>query len=304
MTEYRWNRVGLTTPTTWEPSALERDGFLLECEGQPVCELKWKTIQGRFSFEKHIKKLSKGHKNVAIHAVESKDAPEPWRNSVSALEHSGIEVHTFIWSLHDLKGMGAAVHNPATGLAVLIQFFLTSDSSTHTASIVLASFKDFSGGKTTPWAMFGLEARIPSSFALNTFSFKPGYYSVLYWLPKSGKQSDRTPPGKGPGLSLSFERYAPASVLLKETNLMEWIHENLDPTFPKQLVIKKSAEEVAWQGVAKTSMLRNLFGRSVYEQGRVWTTDTGNAILCVRASGHIDMPEITFKTICESYAVV
>jgi len=304
MTEFRWNRVGLTTPTTWEPSALERDGFLLECEGQPVCELKWRTIQGRFSFEKHIKKLSKGHKNVAIHAVDIQDAPEPWRNSVSTIEQSGMEVHSFIWSLHNLKGMGAALHNPATGLAVLIQFFLASDSSTPTASTVLASFKDFSTGKSTPWAMFGLEGRVPTSFVLNTFSFKPGHYSVLYWLPKSGKQSDRTPPGKGPGVALSFERFAPASVLLKETNLIEWSHSNLAPTLPKQLLTDTPANEVAWQGVTKSSMLRNMLGRSVYEQGRVWMTDTGNAILCVRAYGHLDMPQATFQTICESYAVV
>lgn len=304
MPAYRWNRIGLTTPDDWEPRTLERDGFLLEQNGSPMCELKWRHVHGRFSFAKHMKRLAKEHKGVDMQAVDNGETPAVWQASLNALAKSGIRLKSFIWQSRRDKGMGAVLHNPSTGLAALIQFFVDATDATDSAAAVLSSFRDYSAGKTVPWAMFGLAARVPSTFALHTFSFKPGHYAVKYWQPRSRKNRGRIPAGKGPGVALTFERFAPASVLLKTASLDEWASTNLEHAIPLSLVRAKSLEALEWNGVARTSTLRRLLRRQTFDQGRIWTTDKGNAILCVRAEGAMPMDESTFSEIKDSYGVV
>lgn len=302
MIEYRWNGVGLNTPDQWEPSALERDGFLLEQEGRPRCELKWRTVQGTFSFEKHMKKLARGHKDVDMQSVPLEATPEGWQQAALGLAESGILIHSFIWQIHGHKGIGAALHNPATGLAVLIQFFVRDDQDAGQVAEVLASFRDYSSGKTMPWAMFGLQARTPADFRLNTFSFKPGSYTVSFWRPKKDR-GDRIPAGKGPGTALVFERFAPASVLLRETGLEQWVRDMKDgPASSMELAVDHNMVE--WVGASKSSLLRRALGREVISVGRVWTTGSGNAILVVRAEGVLPITQDEFTRICESYELV
>lgn len=304
MIEYIWNGVGLTVPDGWEPSALERDGLFLECGGRPVCELKWRVIQGTFSFEKHLKRLVKEHKTVDMHGVPDQETPLAWQGAVSTLAQSGIRLQSFIWRIPGHKGLGAALHNPATGLAALVQFFIASDEDEAVAADVLASFRDYLGGKTIPWAMFGLRARISAEFVLDTFSFRPGHYTVKYWRPKSVRNAGKLPTGKGPGTALVFERFAPASVLLRDHPLDAWVRETLE-TAPSQAVPIVSGEnEVAWAGVARTSLLRALLRREQHTMGQVWTTGTGNAIMIVTATGTVAMPGEIFNDIRESYELV
>lgn len=304
MIDYRWNGVGLTTPDNWEPSALERDGFLLEDEGKPLCELKWRVVQGTFSFEKHLKRLVKGHKGVDMDGVSLDQTPVAWQEAANTLTQSGLDLHSFIWRTPTHKGIGAALHNPATGLAVLVQFFIATDDDETVAAETLASLRDFSGGKTVPWAMFGLSARTPAGFILDTFSFKPGHYMVRFWRPRSARQAGRLPAGKGPGTSLVFERVAPASVVLRDTNLETWVRDSLEDAPPASIPLEAGAADVRWSGVAKTSSLRRLLRRSVLSMGHVRTTYFGNAILAVRAFGVIPVSAQTFKAISESYELV
>ncbi len=301
MPEYIWNGVGLTAPDGWEPSALERDGLLLEQEGQPVCELKWKTVQGTFSFEKHLKRLTKQHKSVNIHGVEATETPLPWQESATKLGESGLRLHSFIWRTPSHKGIGAALHNPATGLALLVQFFIDTEDDEHLAAEVLATLRDYSGGKTIPWAMFGLAARLPKAFLLDTFSFKPGHYLIKFWQPKSAKQAGKLPAGKGPGLSLTFERFAPASVLLKKMTLATWVQSTLETAPPEDITLEDNSNSVAWLGIAKTSLLRRTLRREVYTAGQVWTPETANAVMAVSATGTLPISEEIFTSVCESY---
>lgn len=304
MPEYRWNRVGITTPDDWEPAVLERDGLLLEQAGRPVCELKWNVVQGAFSFAKHIKKLSKGNKGVNMEAVETNVMPPSWRMTVDSLSRSGMKLQSFKWSHREQNGIGAAIHNPDTGLAALIQFFVYKPDSADHAASVLASLSDHAKGKTIPWAMFGLSARVPSEFKLHTFSFKPGHYSVKFWRAKSSKQADRVPTGKGPGISLIFERFAPANVLLASDSLRQWAANHMEPTISEALIDTTSQNGFSWQGLSKTSLLRRIVNRQEHDQGRIWLPEDSNAILSVRAVGTLPVGQSTFKRICDSYDIV
>lgn len=304
MAELIWNGVGITTPDSWEPAAIERDGLVLQYEDLPVCELKWNEIQGSFSFDKHIKRLTKGNKDAALSGVDETDTPQAWNAAIDSLAESGIRTKSFIWKTDVSRGIGAALHNPATGLAALVQFFIYKEEDETRAADALASFRDYTGGKTRPWAMFGLRARIPAEFKLNTFSFKPGHYTVKYWRPGKAKHTGKIPPGKGPGTHLVFERFAPASVLLKETSLSDWTRASLEDAPPAFVDMTEQGNSTDWSGFAKTSLVRQFLRRSIHTQGRVWTTESGNAILSVIAHGTVFAPEPIFNDICENYEFV
>lgn len=304
MPEYIWNGVGLTTPDGWEPAAIERDGLMLEQAGRPVCEVKWRTIQGTFSFEKHLKRLAKGHKSVEMRGVAEEATPEAWREASARLVESGIRSHSFIWQAPQHRGIGAALHHPGTGLAALIQFFIDDDESEAVAAEVLASFRDYASGKTVPWAMFGLSARVPASFVLDTFSFKPGHYMVKYWRHKSPKQTGKMAPGKGPGTSLVFQRFAPASVLLKGVGLRDWCGETLSDDAGIEAGMVSGSDPVFWAGVTETSLLRKILRRESHSCGQVWTTGSGNAILSVHATGSVPVVYDEFTPIHQSYTLI
>jgi len=304
MHEYCWNGIGLTVPDGWEPAALERDGFLLESRGIPRCELKWRVIQGTFSFSKHLKRLVRSHKGVQVRAVALDETPTAWQDSVRRLEESGMRLHSFFWQGEGGAGLGAAMHNPASGLAALTQFFIANDTDEVCASRALATFRDYSGGRTVPWAMFGLRGRVPAEYVLQTFSFKPGHYMVRWWLAKSPDRSGRPPTGKGCGTSLVFERFAPASVLLKGTTLDEWTRSVVDERLPLSIPLEGDSAHVLWKGAARASFLRTFLRRTVLTRGRVWTTETQNAILVVRANGVLPIRSEHFNAICESYELV
>ncbi len=303
MPEIIWNGVGLVVPDHWEPAGLERDSLLLESGARPVCELKWNVVRGSFSFEKHLKRLAKGHKDADVHGVELADTPEVWVEAVKRLTRSGLRLRSFIWRSDGHRGIGAALHNPGTGLAALVQFFIVEEADESVAAEVLASFRDHSGGKTVPWTLFGLAARVPAEFRLETFSFKPGRYTVSYWRARSARQDNRLPAGKGPGTRLTFERFVPASVLLKESDLETWVGDVLNEP-PGSLSVTTTDNGLAWAGVVRTSLLRKLLRRENHARGRVWTTERGNAILSVTTDGTVPMPEEIFKTIVRSYTLV
>lgn len=317
MAEYHWNGVGLTVPDDWEPVILERDGLTLGSGSRPLCELKWRTVAGGFSFEKHLKRLAKGHKDAAVRAVDDDEPPASWREAVESLGYSGLRVRSFVWQAGGHRGMGAALHGPGSGLAALVQFFMhdQGDEGAETlASTVLASLRDHTVSRaeasdpacrrTVPFCMFGLRGRVPAAFVLDSFSFRPGHYSVRYWRPRNPGRSGGTAPGKGPGTRLTFERFAPASVLLKGRELAEWAAATLADPPPAGLAVAGSSGAVSWNGLAATSPGRRLLRRESHARGRVWTPPGTNHILAVTATGADPVADAPFAAMVESYELV
>ncbi|WFS62940.1 hypothetical protein LF599_01895 [Pseudodesulfovibrio thermohalotolerans] len=304
MVDFAWNGIGLAAPLGWEPSAIERDGLLLADGAGPVCELKWNRVQGSFSFDKHLKRLTKGNRSADVRAVGPDEVPSDWAGAVDRLAESGLRARSFLWRAGENRGLGAALHHPGTGLACLIQFFIRSAADEAPAARVMATLRDHTAGKTLPWAMFGLAARVPADFALDTFSFRPGHYRMTFWRSASGGRSGRVPVGKGPGVRLDFERFAPASVLLKGTTLEAWCRDRLAHAPPTALPVEGGPGLVSWCGEARTSLLRRALRRVVRTRGRAWTTDAGNAVLAVTATGTAPLAESAFNDICGSFILV
>jgi hypothetical protein len=304
MPDFAWNGIGLAAPAGWEPSAIERDGLFLADPLGPVCELKWNRVHGTFSFDKHLRKLTKGNRNAVVRAADPDEIPDAWAEAVDRLAESGLRARSFLWRADGSRGLGAALHHPGTGLACLIQFFIRTGDDEPVAAGVLATLRDFTGGKTVPWAMFGLAARVPADFVLDTFSFRPGHYRVAWWRPASGRRSERVPAGKGPGTHLDFERFAPASVLLKGTTLEAWCRDRLAHAPPLSVPVDNGPGRIDWRGAARTSLLRRTLRREVRTRGRAWTPEAGNAVLAVTAEGTVPLSESTFNDICGSFILV
>jgi hypothetical protein len=304
MADFAWNGIGLSAPPGWEPSAIERDGLFLEDGLGPVCELKWSRVRGTFSFDKHLRKLTRGNKGAVVRPAAPEEIPDAWAGAVARLAESGLRAKSFLWQADGRRGLGAALHHPGTGLACLIQFFIRAEPDEAAAAETLATLRDFTGGKTLPWAMFGLAGRVPADFVLDTFSFRPGHYRVAWWRPASGKRGERVPTGKGPGTHLDFERFAPASVLLKGTTLEAWCRDRLAHAPPESVAVDNGPGRIAWRGAAKTSLLRRALRREIKTCGRAWTPDAGNAVLAVTAEGVVPLAEATFNDICGSFSLV
>jgi hypothetical protein len=341
MAEYIWNGVGLTVPDAWEPVTLERDGLLLGDGLHPVCEMKWRTVAGSFSFDKHLKRLAREYRDAEVRAVPEDAPPPAWVDAVARLVRSGLRAQSFIWRAGPHRGIGAALHNPATGLAALVQFFMEdrdgdSDGARDSgnreaegrAADILATFRDHTGPdadrrdpatrRTMPFAMFGLRGRVPVSFILDTFSFRPGHYSVRYWRPRRLRRAARDGrtgsgmgagkgAGKGAATRLAFERFAPASVLLKDQALAAWAATALPDKPAAGLPVMESdasgAGAVSWAGVVRTSLVRRLLRRETHARGQVWIPPGTNHILAVTATGD-PLSDATFAALAESCELV
>jgi len=283
-----WNGISLCSPEDWEPSILERDFMRLEQDGIPVAEIKWRRVGGAFSAYKHMRKLDRKFRSVDIH--EGSPSQE-WDTAADSLRQSGFNVTLLQWG----AAVGAMMHNPATGLALLAQFFEPGRQ----AAAILASFRDHWNGESLPWRMFGIQARLPSGFLLDTFSFRPGHYTLRFRRPRRMPAVEATPQDfrRGAGTDLILERYAPADAILKNTDFHNWVLERYRKVIVGQVSSKSNMIE--WADVQKR-FLRS----SMRHQGRIWLDQTANSFFSVVVEGEPVFQEEDFKRVCDEYGAV
>lgn len=283
-----WNGISLRVPQTWEPSVLERDFMRLEEHGLPVAEAKWSRVSGSFSVERHIRKLKRRFRGADIRVASP--GPE-WDESAELLRQGGLQTTILQWE----SVVAAIIHSSSTGLSLLLQFLKTNEMSPAT----LASVRDHWAGKSLPWSLFGLRARIPSEYLLDTFSFKPGHYSLRFRRPKRNLAIDAKPQDlrRGPGAELTLERYAPADVMLAKQSFLGWAKEN----YRKAIVGEKIFDDnvLSWIFFQK-----RFLRKEICHQGRVWQDSRANSIFSVVSKGSLSLSESEFLRICDEYGAV
>ncbi|WP_243544939.1 hypothetical protein [Pseudodesulfovibrio tunisiensis] len=299
MARIAWNGISLSLPRGWEIAALEKNGFLLHADQRPTCEVKWEQISGAFSFDKHLRKLEREFRETRLQPVDKGETPQVWADAVTRLEWSGLRLQSFSWNTESERGLGAIIHNPDTGLAALIQFFLHKETDTSPAARVLFSFRDHLAGKTRPWTAFGLNARLAGDWRLHEFSFHPGHFSLLFHRSPDNRET----PGKKRGTFLLLQRHAPASVLLENSTLEHWVRTVHAELLPKRQNLETERETISWAGETLASPIRRLLGRDEFSRGRVWLPPETSAILSVAAYGRVKISKREFSEICDRYAV-
>jgi hypothetical protein len=280
-----WNGIAFSHPARWQPGRVGRRHLILEANSQPVLELKWQTIRGRFSARRQLKRLAKRYPSAGFTPCDLQAAPPAWQAPLG-----NYETTCFKWQDGPQTGLGALLYCPQCGTATLIQFLFPSRSPmpAATSAAVLASFRDHARSPWRQWAIFDIMARLPASFTLLRHQFSIGRYTIAF---------------KDAGIKAVLYRWAPASVLLLSTTLAEFgarqLSLGLDAARPEPV---RPDGSVQWDPPAVPGRLwQRLMRPSARQRMRLWHVAAKNRILGVEFSGRKVADLDLFNEICAYY---
>jgi hypothetical protein len=288
--EIGWNGVRCKVPASWEVSKTGRRYLLLEEKSEPVMEIKWAQVKGRFSHRSQLRRLAVQHRKKIEQTIKEVPIPAGWKTTLSA-----FRAVAFSWHGQSLNGFGAVLFCSSCKTATLIQFFRRD--STHPPSLVshiMNTFRDHPRNNQILWALFDIRALIPAEFNLCAYRFDPGHFELVF-LHKSRK--------------ITLQRWGPASVLLRNRELEEFAREAGDfPSNSPMLAVLNGFGSVEWHGSlagTRWSRLRSCILRKpscVFQ--RFWHVKEKNRILGVRVDAKKPVDQRWANRICRDYESV
>lgn len=293
--ELGWNGIRLSIPSAWEAGRIAERYLLLESDDFPVLELKWKSIKGKFSTEKHLKRLkSEYQKQLAGHEISPWAVPKNWCDALQSHEMTGFQ-----WEGRLFAGKGLILFCKDCRCATLLQFYERLDNKKdrlnriHQGEI-LSSFHDHSANGLYLWSVFDIRTILPEHFKLFRHSFSPGAFELTF----------------DTGIyRISFYRWSPASVILLESDLQG---------FAEKVFPFKSCRPVSgFSGRVETMELesfpplsfwrkwrRKLRKQPIFKWARVWHVSNANRILAVKAESDKPMDFELLDSICSEYGLI
>ena len=283
-----WNGIQLTVPSTWEISRVDTRYLFLGTQTGPAMEIKWSPVKGRFSHHSHLKKLIAQQKPQPRKHLQEWPLPPAWENALSNFVTKG-----FSWKSDTENGQGAILFCPACRTALMFQVFNIVHLMTHEAFLnILKSLQDHRNDDQTAWTVFDIHTLLPKAFQLKHYRFKPGNFELLL----SNKFQ-----------SLKLSRWAPASSLLSQTDLIQFTadtlnlnHENLVTTS----VLGHAAVE--WRSNTIDGWTNRFYRfkqKPAFHWARVWHVAEKNRILgfCLDSKKPFETDMAT--DICSNYLV-
>ncbi|MCU0559301.1 MAG: hypothetical protein MUD16_03830 [Desulfobacterales bacterium] len=203
--ELAWNGVCVAIPPGWEPGRIGPRHLIVESEAGPAMEIKWGRVRGRFLHRTHLKRLRKLTGARGANARECR-LPAEWKPALAQFDPSG-----FCWSAGGAAATGAILFCPRSRTGGLVQFFHAAGDRgfLHPAGAVLQSLRFQGDAGVVRWAVFDIRAQLPERFALVRHRFEPGRFVLSF-------AADRC--------RLDLYRWAPAAVLLKDSDLTRFAH--------------------------------------------------------------------------------
>ena len=336
--EIAWNGIRCTIPLTFQPASIEKNRLLFEQEGKAVFEVKWQKNCANANPRQIIKKLNQ--KKISFTLPPKLIEPDfvsinQSRTDTGKFYHifnddntsilkglsSSFTPYPFTWETGDISAGGIILLCSKCGGTSILQFLESKDawdkasyspidplqvknikSIIHT---IIKSFRDHHEDPYAPltWALFDMQAAIPSRYKLERYRFQPGHFSMTF---------------KHKNTILHLHRFSPASFLLNEKTLGEFMEScfNLTPAnfflvqnnfhradtietveyTRKGYTSKKNAFSYFFQKILKKKALMNLC--------RAWYLPWKNRILAVtfESIGRVDSTE--FNEICNHYNIV
>ena len=287
---FAWSGVTFTIPKEWETGQLGQGYALLEHQMRPVLELKTASIRGRFSFRRHLKQLTRSGPKPPSPQLRLTSPPSTWPEFPQA-----AEVQPFIWQGAHIGGQGLMVYCHHCRRATLIQFFDHDGRSPSVIPQVLASFKDHDEHPSPTFAVYDIQATLPTRFILDRFQFDAGRFELAFHHARE---------------MITLWRWSPADVILDRCggNLARMTQDN--DLLPPKTDIEASQRidnGLIWQWHKKTfrSRLRHLFSQRdhhPFHALRIWHHPDSNRILAVRAEG-VTASNVLDR-ICASYGTI
>ncbi len=262
--EIGWNGVRVSVPADWQTDRLDRQYILLEQDGFPVMEAKWDRIKGKFSAEKHLKRLRSIHRKqpTGRQEVLPWKVPRNWSEVLPFYHVTGFQ-----WQGKLLSGKGLILFCKACGCATFLQFYQQRSAEYNHCkpfdyTKVLSSFQDHQKNGFRLWSVYDIRLELPDCFEFVRHSFVPGALELVF---ETGD------------CRVSFFRWSPASIILSENDLAglarkmfsfefreiipEWDpdHQSLElMSIPSQGLWKKWRQKLCRKRMFKWAKLRHI----------------------------------------------
>jgi hypothetical protein len=248
----------------------------------PALELKWQQIKGLFSFKTHLKKLSRLYTSTPGVNFQEIPLPQEWQQALR-----NFEVKSFGWHCSECQN------------AILLQFYQRQSGDDSRVPLeILRSFRDHSEDGMVHWALFGLRVFVPQRFTLVRHRFHPGHYQLEFQHQKE---------------HLHVNRWGPADLLLKGSDLLAWFNEKCGELNWCQAANMREFKydgKPTLQGQSQGSIFAasRLWARLTRKLPhiwvRIWHLASRNQILGVAARGLKPLNEQMLEEVCSNYEMV
>ena len=285
-----WNGVSFKIPKAWEIGEIGRQYLLIESQDGPRLELKWGQVKGRFSPRVQLKRLTASQGRKLRKNLREDALPPSWAKVLRRFKSIG-----FIWRSGPIGGRGTVLYCPHCRQATLIQFYQSPFNRPDPyADQLLASFIDHTDQSLKKWAIFDIQAQLPSNYLLKTYRFQVGYYELVF----SNKTS-----------TLTLQRWSPADVLLMNGGLAGFEKKYLSYSSDRSMIIKKkSSDVIEMEDMLHKNIIQRLYRRihrqPFYRRARLWHEVNRNRILGVHFEGNHSIESQHLQMICSNYETV
>ena len=294
--EIGWNGIRLSVPGNWEAGRVGKQYMLLENDGFPAMELKWNNIKGKFSTERHLKRLKSDYQKQQVGQEISPWAiPDAWHHVLRMHNVTGFQ-----WEGNLFAGKGLILFCKSCRCATLLQFYehrynLNAKKNTNYQQEILSSFQDHTQNGRHLWSVFDIRTILPKHFKLFRHSFSPGAFELIF---NTGDYQ------------VSFYRWSPASVILQESDLQGFA-EKVFPFFKSSHPgsnLLDGSETIELESFPALSLWRKwrlkLRKKPVFQWARVWHVSGANRILAVKAESDKPLEFELLDSIFSEYDVI
>ena len=280
-----WNRVRFTVPATWKLASVDARQLVLTEDRQPVWVLKWGEAGRCWPGTSPEARLTERIRKT-VSGGEIWPLPHSWRQALTPFRTGGVQWHKNGEHLRAL-----VLFCQICRWVTVMQFGPAVTDAT--AIRLLASFADHPDDDRLAWALFDIQAVLPSIFTLKSHRFMPGRFELAF---------------QAPGKRLGLYRWAPAEILLQRSDLKTFGGRALG--LGSADLVAENAACATWMQPASVVSRIIAMGRpavsTVASRGwwRLWRPDAGSRILGVSLLTRRRSPIDQLEDICAHFKVV
>jgi hypothetical protein len=283
-----WNGIGFEVPPDWEIIRIGHRYLLLGAPDRPVLEVKWATVNGRFSLRSQLKRLAASQGRSLRQSMRPEKLPAEWAAVLGRYDGLG-----FTWQGAAVGGHGVILYCPEGRKAILVQFFgVPGQRRFAHARRILASLEDNGDGRVNRLRVFDIRAEVPGGFYLKRFRFEAGVYELNF----TNRQ-----------LQLTLHRWSPATALLGNGDLEAFEQKRCGLSANQRArVIKPTplALEVAVEPPRAIFLRWWRRGQPPYRRLRLWHEVDKNRLLGIGLASRRPIDQRTLERLCAGYATV
>jgi hypothetical protein len=282
-----WNGIRLTVPGDWEIREIGQRYLFLENDSGPVMEIKWEPVRGRFSHDKHLRRLAGLQRHPSIKHFGERRLPSMWESTLKA-----FQARCFSWEGLPYGGIGLTLYCGRCGKATLIQFFRKNPSENDRLfHDILASFRDHGNKDGVLWSLYDIKAKTPAEFKLLTYRLDAGAFELAFAANR---------------LKATLYRWGPAAVLLGNRGLKDFAGSvfRLPVTEPGEIKIN-GMPGIQWRSSMPTSRSARLMNRIwpgwAHHHHTLWHVPEKNRILGIGVVGKSAIKSSLIESLCSTY---